>query len=103
MYLVIPAGPRAFCRQYSPGIMQVGAVGRLYGLALWRIVLSSFPVFIYFGGRFVQLQRCGEGKSLVIVFRFFSMRFIGLGESLGGWRKAVSRMAAPRGPAMVHR
>ena len=30
-------------------------------------------------------------------FRSFSLGFISLGESLGVWRKAVSRMAAPRG------
>ena len=43
---------------------------------------------------------CGEGESLVVGFRFFSLGFVGLGESLGDWRKAVSRMAAPRGPAV---
>ena len=36
-------------------------------------------------------------------FRFISLGFIGLEESLGDWRKAVSRMAAPRGPDVNHR
>ena len=34
--------------------------------------------------------------------RFFCLGFIGQGDSLGGWRKAVSRMAAPRGLAVDH-
>ena len=54
-------------------------------------------------GRVLQWQMCGEGESLVVGFRFFSLGFIGLGESLGDWRKAVSRMAAPRGLAVDHR
>ncbi len=46
---------------------------------------------------------CGVGESLVVGFRFFSLGFIGLVESLGDWRKAVSRMAAPRGLVVDHR
>ncbi len=48
-------------------------------------------------------QRCDEGKSLVVDFRFISLGFIGPGKSLGDWRKVVSRMAAPRGPDVDHR
>ncbi len=35
-------------------------------------------------------------------FCFGSLRFIGPGDSLGGWRKALGRMAAPRGLAADH-
>ena len=33
---------------------------------------------------------------------FCSLGFIGPGDSLGGWRKALSRMAAPRGLVVDH-
>ena len=47
-----------------------------------------------------ELRDCGI--ALLCVFRFFGLGFIGLGESVGGWRKAVSRMAAPRGLVVGH-
>ena len=49
----------------------------------------------------LQLKRC-DGK-LLDGFRFIGLVCIGLGESLGDWRKAVSRMAAPRGLTADHR
>ena len=49
----------------------------------------------------LQLKRC-DVKFLDIGFRFFGLVCIGPGESLGGWRKALSRMAAPRGLAVGH-
>ena len=55
-----------------------------------------------FGEVCLQLKRC-DVKLLDSDFRFVSMEFVGLGESLGDWRKAVSRMAAPRGTVVDHR
>ena len=54
-----------------------------------------------FGEVCLHLKMC-DGK-LLDGFRFISPGFIGLGEAWGGWRKAVSRMAAPRGPYVDHR
>ena len=49
----------------------------------------------------VGLQKFGIWlKEFVIVFRFFCLGFLGPGVSLGDWREAVSRMAAPRGLAI---
>ena len=51
----------------------------------------------------VGLQKFGIWlKEFVIVFRFFCLGFLGPGDSLGGWRRALSRMAAPRGPVLDH-
>ena len=56
---------------------------------LWRVFDS--------GEVCLQLKMC-DVKFLDSDFRFISLGFSGLGESLGDWREAVSRMAAPRGP-----
>ena len=50
----------------------------------------------------LQKQRCGEYKSLGIELRFICLGFIGPETFLGDWRKAVSRMAAPRGLTVDH-
>ncbi len=42
------------------------------------------------------------GFSVILGLEFFSFLVIGLGDS-SGWRRAVSRMAAPRGLVLIHR
>ncbi len=74
-------------------------MARLYCAAFLSTVLFGPPTFSLFWGGRLHWQRCVEGESLAGVFRFICLGFIGVRVSLGDWRKAVSHMAAPRGPA----
>jgi len=68
--------------------------------AVCILVLPHFPVS---RGTCLQKQRSWGYRSLRgSVLWFNCLGFFGLEMFLGGWRKAVSRMAAPRGPAFGH-
>ncbi len=72
------------------------------------LVRPRFPVLegvgLYTHGGGGKESFWGSGKGFVCLgVIFICMGFIGLEISLGGWRKAVSRMAAPRGPTVDHR
>ena len=72
-----------------------------YYMPLWfsRLVIPAMKWAVSLSHRVVGLG----GSGILDPFLFGGLEFLGcLAISLGDWRKAVSRIAAPRGPVFDH-
>ena len=107
----IVKGPVSFVgssgRRFLRAVLLGACAASPYGAHLC-LVRPRFPILAWVG---VYTYGCGGkesfwgfGKGFVCHgVIFICLGFIDLEISLGGWREAVSRMAAPRGPTVDHR
>ncbi len=77
--------------------------GLPYGAAVRGGAHSNVPAFSRFWrDRFAVIEELGVYIVKRVLFLFHLPRILWSGNIFGGWRKAVSPIAAPRGPVFGH-